>query len=154
MYCFVHFLSLQVYHDSEEGQRYIQFYKLNKFPYISILDPRTGECSWEVDACFQRHHFLRRRKCISFANTPLRAVLKAFFILFKKQQQHNVFFSAPVEMFTPTNMECSRTFGWINTLKQILTSGVSRTFHFYNLYDTNNMSVAWFIFSAVQKYKV
>ena len=33
----------QVYHDSEEGQRYIQFYKLNKFPYISILDPRTGE---------------------------------------------------------------------------------------------------------------
>lgn len=43
-FCVVHFLSLQVYHDSEEGQRYIQFYKLNKFPYISILDPRTGEC--------------------------------------------------------------------------------------------------------------
>lgn len=42
------FLSRQVYHDSEEGQRYIQFYKLNKFPYISILDPRTGE---------QRSHF-------------------------------------------------------------------------------------------------
>lgn len=37
------FSSMQVYHDSEEGQRYIQFYKLNKFPYISILDPRTGE---------------------------------------------------------------------------------------------------------------
>ncbi|KAL4608374.1 UBX domain-containing protein 7 [Arapaima gigas] len=34
---------VQVYHDSEEGQRYIQFYKLNKFPYISILDPRTGQ---------------------------------------------------------------------------------------------------------------
>lgn len=42
----MHFLPLQVYHDSEEGQRYIQFYKLNKFPYISILDPRTGE--WKV----------------------------------------------------------------------------------------------------------
>ncbi|KAG9343635.1 hypothetical protein JZ751_013805 [Albula glossodonta] len=37
-----HFIFWQVYHDSEEGQRYIQFYKLNKFPYISILDPRTG----------------------------------------------------------------------------------------------------------------
>lgn len=37
------FVCLKVYHDSEEGQRYIQFYKLNKFPYISILDPRTGE---------------------------------------------------------------------------------------------------------------
>ncbi|XP_030071787.1 UBX domain-containing protein 7 isoform X2 [Microcaecilia unicolor] len=32
-----------VYHDSEEGQRYIQFYKLGDFPYISILDPRTGQ---------------------------------------------------------------------------------------------------------------
>uniref|UniRef100_A0A3B3SKN2 UBX domain-containing protein 7 n=1 Tax=Paramormyrops kingsleyae TaxID=1676925 RepID=A0A3B3SKN2_9TELE len=38
-----HFVFWQVYHDSEEGQRYIQFYKLNKFPYISILDPRTGQ---------------------------------------------------------------------------------------------------------------
>jgi len=38
----------QVYHDSEEGQRYIQFYKLNKFPYISILDPRTGESFWQL----------------------------------------------------------------------------------------------------------
>uniref|UniRef100_A0A8C0TUK6 UBX domain-containing protein n=1 Tax=Canis lupus familiaris TaxID=9615 RepID=A0A8C0TUK6_CANLF len=32
-----------VYHDSEEGQRYIQFYKLGDFPYVSILDPRTGQ---------------------------------------------------------------------------------------------------------------
>ncbi|MEQ2184370.1 hypothetical protein GOODEAATRI_007181 [Goodea atripinnis] len=39
----VQLFSRQVYHDSEEGQRYIQFYKLNKFPYISILDPRTGQ---------------------------------------------------------------------------------------------------------------
>ncbi|XP_006637961.2 UBX domain-containing protein 7 [Lepisosteus oculatus] len=38
-----HFIFWQVYHDSEEGQRYIQFYKLNDFPYISILDPRTGQ---------------------------------------------------------------------------------------------------------------
>uniref|UniRef100_A0A8D0GRB1 UBX domain-containing protein 7 n=1 Tax=Sphenodon punctatus TaxID=8508 RepID=A0A8D0GRB1_SPHPU len=38
-----HFIFWQVYHDSEEGQRYIQFYKLADFPYISILDPRTGQ---------------------------------------------------------------------------------------------------------------
>ncbi|XP_029472866.1 UBX domain-containing protein 7 isoform X2 [Rhinatrema bivittatum] len=38
-----HFIFWQVYHDSEEGQRYIQFYKLGDFPYISILDPRTGQ---------------------------------------------------------------------------------------------------------------
>uniref|UniRef100_A0A2K5QVY9 UBX domain-containing protein 7 n=1 Tax=Cebus imitator TaxID=2715852 RepID=A0A2K5QVY9_CEBIM len=36
-----HFIFWQVYHDSEEGQRYIQFYKLGDFPYVSILDPRT-----------------------------------------------------------------------------------------------------------------
>ncbi|XP_053316109.1 UBX domain-containing protein 7 [Spea bombifrons] len=38
-----HFIFWQVYHDSEEGQRYIQFYKLPQFPYVSILDPRTGQ---------------------------------------------------------------------------------------------------------------
>ncbi|XP_064639212.1 UBX domain-containing protein 7-like isoform X2 [Lineus longissimus] len=38
-----HFLFWQVYHDSEEGKRYTQFYKINKWPYIAILDPRTGE---------------------------------------------------------------------------------------------------------------
>ncbi|KAG8580411.1 hypothetical protein GDO81_007292 [Engystomops pustulosus] len=38
-----HFIFWQVYHDSEEGQRYIQFYKLPDFPYVSILDPRTGQ---------------------------------------------------------------------------------------------------------------
>lgn len=37
------FIFWQVYHDSEEGQRYMQFYKLSDFPYISILDPRTGQ---------------------------------------------------------------------------------------------------------------
>ncbi|KAJ1089350.1 hypothetical protein NDU88_002501 [Pleurodeles waltl] len=38
-----HFIFWQVYHDSEEGQRYIQFYKLSDYPYVSILDPRTGQ---------------------------------------------------------------------------------------------------------------
>ncbi|KAG1663354.1 UBX domain-containing protein 7 [Nymphon striatum] len=37
------FIFWQVYQDSEEGRRYCQFYKLNKFPYIAVLDPRTGE---------------------------------------------------------------------------------------------------------------
>lgn len=48
-----HFVFWQVYHDSEEGQRYILFYKVVEYPYIAILDPRTGEkiLSWsQVDA--------------------------------------------------------------------------------------------------------
>ena len=33
---------LQVYHDSEEGKKYRQFYKVNDWPYVAVLDPRTG----------------------------------------------------------------------------------------------------------------
>ena len=29
--------------DSEEGQRYMTFYKVNQWPYVAVLDPRTGE---------------------------------------------------------------------------------------------------------------
>ena len=33
---------VQVYHDSEEGKKYRQFYKVNEWPYVAVLDPRTG----------------------------------------------------------------------------------------------------------------
>lgn len=38
-----HFIFWQIYHDSSEGQRYCQFYNVNSFPHIAIVDPRTGE---------------------------------------------------------------------------------------------------------------
>lgn len=38
-----HFVFYQVYHDSDEGQRYMQFYKVQEWPYVAIIDPRTGE---------------------------------------------------------------------------------------------------------------
>lgn len=38
-----HFIFWQVYHDSSEGERFMQFYKVDEYPYIAILDPRTGE---------------------------------------------------------------------------------------------------------------
>ncbi|BFZ08251.1 hypothetical protein BsWGS_11290 [Bradybaena similaris] len=37
------FLFWQVYNDSEEGKRFMQFYKLNGWPYVAIIDPVTGE---------------------------------------------------------------------------------------------------------------
>lgn len=37
------FVFWQVYLDSIDGQRYMQFYKPDKFPYIAVIDPRTGE---------------------------------------------------------------------------------------------------------------
>lgn len=38
-----HFILWQVYHDSEEGRKYMQFYKVKSWPYIAVLDPQTGE---------------------------------------------------------------------------------------------------------------
>jgi len=38
-----HFVFWQVYHDSTEGVKYEQFYPIGQYPYIAILDPRTGE---------------------------------------------------------------------------------------------------------------
>jgi hypothetical protein len=32
----------QVYHDSEEGGKFKQFYKVEEYPYIAVIDPRTG----------------------------------------------------------------------------------------------------------------
>ncbi|XP_071949460.1 UBX domain-containing protein 7-like [Antedon mediterranea] len=63
------FVFWQVYHDSEEGQKYCQFYKVVTFPYISILDPRTGELlvSWDkLDSlvfCDLVTNFLKDHPC-------------------------------------------------------------------------------------------
>lgn len=38
-----HFILWQVYHDSEEGRKYMQFYKVKNWPYVAVLDPQTGE---------------------------------------------------------------------------------------------------------------
>lgn len=39
--------------DSEEGQRYMTFYKINQWPYVAVLDPRTGELmvEWNYSDC-------------------------------------------------------------------------------------------------------
>lgn len=43
-----HFVFWQIYHDLADGERYCQFYNVNSFPQIAVLDPRTGEkmVSW------------------------------------------------------------------------------------------------------------
>ncbi|XP_063715436.1 uncharacterized protein LOC134842863 [Symsagittifera roscoffensis] len=38
-----HFLFLQYRMDSQDGRKFSQFYRVNHFPYVAILDPRTGE---------------------------------------------------------------------------------------------------------------
>ncbi|XP_015780912.1 PREDICTED: UBX domain-containing protein 7-like [Acropora digitifera] len=37
------FVLWQVYRDSNEGERFIQFYHVTSYPYLAVLDPRTGE---------------------------------------------------------------------------------------------------------------
>lgn len=55
------FIFWQVYHDSFEGSRYVQFYGVTRYPYIAIIDPRTGEQvrSWpslNSDNCLMIDH--------------------------------------------------------------------------------------------------
>ncbi|OXU24844.1 hypothetical protein TSAR_015113 [Trichomalopsis sarcophagae] len=39
-----HFVLWQVLSNSVDGKRYIDFYKVDSYPYLAIIDPRTGEC--------------------------------------------------------------------------------------------------------------
>lgn len=36
--------NFQVLSNSVDGKRYIDFYKVDSYPYLAIIDPRTGEC--------------------------------------------------------------------------------------------------------------
>lgn len=38
-----HFVFWQQYKESDEAARYMTFYKIDEWPYVSIVDPRTGE---------------------------------------------------------------------------------------------------------------
>ncbi|XP_077278309.1 UBX domain-containing protein 7 isoform X1 [Temnothorax americanus] len=39
-----HFILWQVLSNTSDGKRYIDFYKVMSYPYLAIVDPRTGEC--------------------------------------------------------------------------------------------------------------
>jgi len=51
---FVNLYCIQVYHDSEEGTKFRQFYKVTDWPYVAIIDPRTGIlwCKFCVNCTF------------------------------------------------------------------------------------------------------
>ncbi|XP_076448524.1 UBX domain-containing protein 7-like [Babylonia areolata] len=38
-----HFVFWQVYHDSDEGKKFMQFYAVRNWPHVAIVDPVTGE---------------------------------------------------------------------------------------------------------------
>lgn len=38
-----HFVFWQQYKESDEAERYMTFYRISQWPYIAIIDPRTGE---------------------------------------------------------------------------------------------------------------
>ncbi|KAH0540419.1 UBX domain-containing protein 7 isoform X1 [Cotesia glomerata] len=39
-----HFVLWQVLSDTVDGRRYIDFYNVLEYPYLAVVDPRTGEC--------------------------------------------------------------------------------------------------------------
>jgi hypothetical protein len=42
-YYFFKFLIFKIYSDSIEGKKLLNYYRINSFPFVAILDPRTGE---------------------------------------------------------------------------------------------------------------
>ncbi|XP_076236652.1 UBX domain-containing protein 7 [Calliopsis andreniformis] len=39
-----HFVLWQVLSNTSDGKRYIDLYKVTEYPYLALIDPRTGEC--------------------------------------------------------------------------------------------------------------
>ncbi|KAL2729059.1 UBX domain-containing protein 7 isoform X1 [Vespula squamosa] len=39
-----HFVLWQVLSNTKDGKNYIDFYKVINYPYLAVIDPRTGEC--------------------------------------------------------------------------------------------------------------
>ncbi|GAB6020566.1 UBX domain-containing protein 7 [Chamberlinius hualienensis] len=76
------FIFWQIYHDSEEGVRYMQFYKVVEWPYVAIIDPRTGEnvVSWnKIEAasfCELVSDFITRNPSLDGSESDLRPTKK------------------------------------------------------------------------------
>ena len=47
-----HFVFWQQYKESDEAVRYMTFYKISDWPYIAIIDPRTGREREREGSCF------------------------------------------------------------------------------------------------------
>ncbi|XP_033334136.1 UBX domain-containing protein 7 [Megalopta genalis] len=39
-----HFVLWQALSNTNDGKRYIDFYNVSEYPYVAVIDPRTGEC--------------------------------------------------------------------------------------------------------------
>ncbi|XP_046747378.1 UBX domain-containing protein 7 isoform X2 [Diprion similis] len=50
-----HFVLWQVISNTSDGQRFIDFYNVTDYPYLAVLDPRTGECVRTYDRFTVEH---------------------------------------------------------------------------------------------------
>lgn len=74
-----YFILLQYNHDSPEGQEFKAYYHLEEYPYVSLLDPRTGEelKSWSfqlpdsTDFLEQLEEFLEKNSLDPKSKNPL-----------------------------------------------------------------------------------
>ncbi|KAK9452002.1 uncharacterized protein V1518DRAFT_424959 [Limtongia smithiae] len=78
------FVFMQYAKDAYDGQNFMQYYPISKFPYIAILDPRTGEemKRWEAEVpapdewVAAVHDFLDRFSLDPTARNPLGKMAK------------------------------------------------------------------------------
>jgi len=81
----------QVYLDSAEGQRYAAFYSVSDWPYVAVIDPRTGEslrvwnkidgssfCDSLLEFLCQQQSLQTPQKRAKLSNSPLAAEVCVF----------------------------------------------------------------------------
>jgi hypothetical protein len=79
-------LIFQVYLNSAEGQRYAAFYNVSDWPYVAVIDPRTGEslrvwnkidgssfCDTLLEFLCQQQSLQIPQKRLKLSNSPMAA---------------------------------------------------------------------------------
>ncbi|XP_032227967.1 UBX domain-containing protein 7 isoform X2 [Nematostella vectensis] len=103
-----HFILWQVYRDTDEGERFIQFYHVTRYPYIGIVDPRTGEKldDWSfVDAqafCEHVTEFLLNHSTLDGESPPKKKVKRESIVDASEDSQLEAAIAASLRYSTST----------------------------------------------------
>jgi len=90
-----HFLFLQFNSASPEGRQYINYYPIDSYPHIAIIDPRTGERVRVLNAinlspnefiCHITEDFLERYSLTEKKQTPHKSATKQFIARSEEEQ--------------------------------------------------------------------
>lgn len=65
-----YFVFWQYLHDSEEGKMYVRRYNVKSYPYVAIIEPRTGSILWKYERNFNLDFICNRLTDFISDNQP------------------------------------------------------------------------------------